>query len=229
VTRVVAIDTSTWWGGVALVEGGGAADATVVAEAGLRVADSHSHHLIRLLDRLLAESGWAKRAVDAYAASRGPGSFTGVRVGLGTVRGLGLAADRPCLGIVSLAALAEAFGPCEAERVPLLDAGRNEVYGARYDPAASPPEEREAPWVGPPGRALEGATPGVLFGPGVDRYRDVLDAGGAGARLGRTPTSIAGGVGRLALEALSRHGASDRDLSPLYLRPADAELNEPAG
>ena len=61
-------------------------------------------------DRLLASVGWDRRRIDGYVAVRGPGSFTGVRVGLGTIRGLALAAGRPCAGIVSLEALAHAHG-----------------------------------------------------------------------------------------------------------------------
>ncbi len=224
--RLVAIDTSTWWGGLALVEGGEAfPEARTVAEAGLLVRDSHAAHLLPLLERLLEEAGWPVASVNAFAATRGPGSFTGIRVGLGTVRGLGLASARPCVGIGTLQAMAEAFGPAEGDRVPLLPAGRGEVFGARYDPASSPPVEIVAPWLGPAARALEGIPAGagpVVFGAGADAA--ALAAAGLRGVVRRPPASVAAAAGRLALARLAE-GARDGDgLAPSYLRPPDAEL-----
>ena len=68
--RAVAIDTSTWWGGVALVEAE-AGKGEVVAEAALLVRDSHSRHLLPLLEHLLDQAGWGRSEVDLYAATRG--------------------------------------------------------------------------------------------------------------------------------------------------------------
>ena len=193
-----------------------------VAEAGIRVADTHTAHQLELLEQLLARAGWSRTTVDAYAAARGPGSFTGIRVGLATARGLGLAAGRPCLGITTLLAMAEAFGPAEAPRVPLLDAGRGEVYGARYDAVSSPPVEQQPPWVGPPERVADGAAERVvMFGPGA-----VAAARSATGRVGRSPSSVAAGVGRLALLRFEAGAPDGEGLSPLYLRPADAELKK---
>ena len=224
-TRIVALDTSGRWGGVALLQAGPPGEALLVAEAGLILGDSHAVHALALLGALLAEAGWSREDVDAYAATRGPGSFTGIRVGLGTVRGLGLASSRPCLGVGTLEAAAEAFGPAAGERVPLLPAGRGEVYGARFDAEDCPPEEIVAPWLGPPERALAGGSgEPVIFGPGADEVAARLrDAGWRGPAR-RAPTSIAAAAGRLALLRLGS-GARDGDgLSPLYLRPPDAQL-----
>lgn len=223
--RAVAMDASTWWGGVALVESlDGATERRTVAEAGLLVTDSHSVHLLRLLDFLLAETSWPKSSLDVFAATRGPGSFTGLRVGLGTVRGLGLASGRPCLGVGTLEAMAEALGPSERDRAPLLDAARGEVYGARYDPSTSPPREAVAPWIGPPERALAGSEVApVLFGSGAELHRDRLRAAGFDGPLAATPGSVAAAAGWIATVRL-RAGVPDEDgLSPLYLRPPDAQ------
>ncbi len=228
--RVVGIDTSTWWGSLALVQRESEGEPpTTVADVGLQVRHSHTTHLLALLETLLEHAGWSKGQLDGYAASRGPGSFTGVRVGLGTVRGLALAADRPALGVVTLEAMAESLGPAEAERVPMLDAGRGEVYFARYDPAGSPPGERVPPTVGPVARACGGAA-AVFFGPGADAYAAELDG-----RVARGPRRVAEGVARLALERLvgglaaegvAVDGLVTDGLSPLYLRPPDAELKK---
>jgi tRNA threonylcarbamoyladenosine biosynthesis protein TsaB len=219
--RAVALDGATPWGGVALVEMG--ADGPVaVGEAGLLLSGSHATHLLPLLDALIGEAGWRRGSVDLWVATRGPGSFTGLRVGLGTVRGLSLGSGRPCLGVGTLEAMAEAWGPAHAERVPMLVAGRGEVFAARYDPTGSPPVERAAPWMGRPERAVEGA--GVLFGPGAVAHRERLRAAGHDGPLGQGPWSIAAGAGRLALLRLAGGWKGEDDgMSPLYLRPPDAE------
>ena len=83
--RILAIDTSTWWGSVALVErpepGG------VTAELGMQVGKTHASALLSAIERLLEFAGWPRSSVGGYVATRGPGSFTGLRVGLGTITG----------------------------------------------------------------------------------------------------------------------------------------------
>jgi tRNA threonylcarbamoyladenosine biosynthesis protein TsaB len=221
--RLLAIDASTWWGGAALVETTDGA-IRVVAEVGLHVEDSHAARLLPAVDALLAAAAWPRSSIDAFASTRGPGSFTGIRVALGLLAGWSLSAARPCVGVGTLPAMAEAHGPAAADRVPLVDAGRGEVYGARFDPAASPPRERRAPWVGDPASALEQDVETVIFGGGAVRYAQHLrDAGWAGV-AGSAPTSVAAGAGRIALALLATGSARPQDLSPLYVRPADAEV-----
>ena len=92
--RLLAVDASTWWGGAALLDVYEGAP-RLVADAGVHVEDSHAARLLPLVEGLLASAGWIKDSLDAYAATRGPGSFTGVRVGLGLVSGFALATSRP--------------------------------------------------------------------------------------------------------------------------------------
>jgi len=219
---VVAVDTSTWWEGVALIEAG--RSTVTVSERRFEVSDSHSVHLLARLERQLADAGWERSSVDAWVATRGPGSFTGLRVGLGTILGLGLASGRPCIGVGTLDSMAEALGPVEGDRVPLLDAGRDEAYGARYDATSSPPVELDAPWLGSPERAV-GAPPAVVFGPGATRYRDRLEAAGWRGAVHTEQVPVAAGAGRLGLHRLaSGELGGSEGLTPLYLRPPDAEL-----
>lgn len=221
--RAVGLDTTTWWGGVALVAGSDDGGAQTIAEAAIRVGDSHAAHLLRLLEALMAEAGWERTSVDLYASTHGPGSFTGIRIGLGTVRGLALAADRPALGVGTLEAMAEAHGPDVRERVPVLDAGRGDVYAARYDAGGSPPGEREAPWLGRPERLLAVGASAVLFGPGIAVHASTLRSLGWSEAAGATPCSIAAAVARLALPRRAHAGTAEDGLAPVYLRPPDAE------
>jgi tRNA threonylcarbamoyladenosine biosynthesis protein TsaB len=227
VTRILSMDAATPWGGVALVESGSAGEPEVVAEAGLRSLNSHAPHLLALADALLAEAGWARTSLDGFAATRGPGSFTGLRVALGTVAGLALSASRPAFGIGTLAAMADHLGPAGGPRVPLLDARRGEVYGAVYDPLGSPPVEVVAPWLGSPERAIERLGAGaILFGSGATAYAARLAAAGWKDAPRRLPPGVAGAAGRLAMARLLGGAAGGEGMAPLYLRPADAEIKE---
>jgi tRNA threonylcarbamoyladenosine biosynthesis protein TsaB len=219
--RILALDTSTWWGSVALVEReGGGKRPRVVVEVGDRIDDSHSEHVLGWIARALAEAGWPKTSLDAYAATRGPGSFTGIRVGLGTMRGLSLATDRPCFGVTTLEAIAEAHGPDERDRFPVMDAGRGELYAARYAARSSPPSEQAPPWLAGAAEVLARAATAdglIVTGPGT-RIEAAPEVPSARVKPG--PTRLAGSAGCVA--AL-RTGESE-PLAPLYIRPPDALL-----
>jgi tRNA threonylcarbamoyladenosine biosynthesis protein TsaB len=221
--RLLAIDASTWWGGVALLEVQGGAP-RLVAEIGVYVEDSHAARLLPLVEGLLATAGWARSSLDAYAAVRGPGSFTGIRVALGLMRGFGLAAARPCVGVGTLDAMAEAHGPAAADRVPLLDAGRGDVYGARFDAGGSPPGELRPAWVGDAALAIEAGVDVVVFGEGARVHETRLREAGYTGPLGRSPSSVAAAAGRIALARLLSASDAASDLTPLYVRPSDAEV-----
>ncbi len=216
-TRVLAIDTATPVAHVALVEGGDAGIDTL-AQTSATMERSHATHLFELIDRALATAGWSKHQIDAFAVVRGPGSFTGVRIALGTAGGLALAADRPCVGVNTLEAMAEASGPCPAERVPVLGAGRGELYVARYDACSSPPDERQAPgllsarsfWETPPGF--------VLWGHGAEPPHDLPAETGR-----RANPETAAAAGRIAI-LRGPDTVTEGPLSPLYIRPPDAQL-----
>ncbi|NIM00805.1 MAG: tRNA (adenosine(37)-N6)-threonylcarbamoyltransferase complex dimerization subunit type 1 TsaB [Acidobacteria bacterium] len=216
-TRVLAIDTATPTAHVALLE---ATDAGIdtVAQTAADMKGSHAEHLFRLIDHVLAAAGWSKQQIDAFAVVRGPGSFTGVRIALGTAQGLALAADRPCVGVNTLEAMAEASGRCPGDRVPALGAGRGDLYIARYDASSSPPDQREAPGLQPAGSFWE-APPGfVLWGPGAEPPQDFQAAGGR-----RSATETAAAAGRIAI-LRGLDAAPEGPVSPLYIRPPDARL-----
>jgi len=224
--RILAIDTSTWWGSLALVEQAGPGGVT--AELGLRVGQTHASALLPGIERLLEVAGWPRSSLDGFVATRGPGSFTGIRVGLGTITGLSLATDRPAAGIDTLDALAEAYGPSIADRLVLIGAGRGELFGARYDRASSPPRVIEGPWVEPPetivARTLEGERPIAVPAPGTEVLLEQAGFREAGIPIGAPPRSVASAAGRLALAAGVLKNGSAESLSPLYLRPPDAVL-----
>ncbi len=223
--RVLALDTSTAWGSVALVEQEGCQSRPrVVAEHGARVDGAHAERLLQWIEQLLAGAGWSKTSLDAYATTRGPGSFTGVRVGLGTIRGLSLAAGRPCFGVTTLEAIVEAHGPADLERIPLMDAGRGDLYAARYDADSFPPVEIEAAWLGAAPLVLSRAvaSPGLLLrGPGLQIE---LPPDTPLTMAASTAKRLAGAAGCLVAHRAACGTESPEPLAPLYLRVPDAVL-----
>jgi tRNA threonylcarbamoyladenosine biosynthesis protein TsaB len=122
---VLALDTANDFGSIALTYG----DETL-EEASLHSPDGFSGILFDQTDRLLKRNAVTLPQVDIYAAGMGPGSFTGIRIGLSAVKALAVAAGKPCYGISNLAAMAN-FGSA-ATHAAILDARRGEIYGAVY-------------------------------------------------------------------------------------------------
>ena len=225
--RVLALDTSTVWGSVALVEQEECASGPrVVAEHGARVDGAHAERLLQWIEQLLAGAGWSKTSLDAYATTRGPGSFTGLRVGLGTIRGLSLATGRPCFGVTTLEAIVAAHGPAELERIPWMEAGRGELYAARYDADSFPPVEVEAAWLGARPLVLSRAVaaPGlVLPGPAL---KIELPPDTPLTLVASTTERLAGATGCLVAQRTACGTESPEVLAPLYLRLPDAVLKQ---
>jgi tRNA threonylcarbamoyladenosine biosynthesis protein TsaB len=126
--RVLGIETSSRRGSVALVDGG-----RVLARATHAELNAHAEQLRPLLERVLGDAGVEKSTLERVAVGIGPGSFTGVRVGVAFAQGIALGLGIPLVGVQSLRAMAEAAPAARDEpRVPLLDARRGEVFAAAY-------------------------------------------------------------------------------------------------
>ena len=125
---ILSLDTTAHFGSVALLE-----DAALVEEVLLHSPEGFGPILFGQIEALLRRHGVRVGEVGLFAAAAGPGSFTGVRMGLTAVKGLAEACSRPVVGVSNLMALAECgTGPF---RAALLDARRGEIYGAVYDAA----------------------------------------------------------------------------------------------
>src|SRR5688572_22513660 len=140
--RVLAVDTTTPREGVAVVEKG-----SLLGEVRLTLRDGHSRALLPAIAFLLDRLSLEPSAVEGYAVTTGPGSFTGVRVGLSTVQGLALASGRPCLGVSALDVLAARIRGAAPHLAAMMEAYRGEVFGRLYDAEARPlgPPVVEAP------------------------------------------------------------------------------------
>ncbi len=126
-SRIIGIETSTAAGSLALVE-----DGRPVREAEIDTRLDHSARLLPALDELLGRAGWRGDDLAAVAVGLGPGSFTGIRVGLAAGQGLALGWSIPLFGIGGFPALVRGSAFESGTVVPLLDGGRGRIYGGRY-------------------------------------------------------------------------------------------------
>jgi tRNA threonylcarbamoyladenosine biosynthesis protein TsaB len=212
--RVLAVDTTTERGSVALAE-----DDTVRGEVRLLSPDGHSRRLLPAVEFLLGSLGLRPAEVEGFAVTTGPGSFTGLRVGLSTVQGLALGSGRPCLGMSALDVLAARIAGAATVTVAVMDAYRGEVYARVYDGAGRP---SGPPSVEAPEALLARVAGGAAFvGDGVERYRELF-LSRPGAVLPARGLYLAGTLGRLAAPRLrAGEGTAPAELRALYLRAPD--------
>jgi tRNA threonylcarbamoyladenosine biosynthesis protein TsaB len=226
---VLAIDTSTSVASIALVGGEG----LLLAELSVGAGRRHGGTLLPRIEVVLAAAGVAFEDVGLLAVGTGPGSFTGLRVGLATMKGLALARGLPVVGVPSLVALARGLGPSVSPIVPVVDAQKGELFAAAYR-VGDAVDTLLAPFHAPPAeagavlRAAFPAEPLLVGGDGLRKHREpFLDALGE-PRVIAGPVHDAPRAAHLAVEALRIHaedGPADLDaLEPLYVRPADAKL-----
>ena len=243
---VLGIDTSTLTASVAVVRS--SADQVRVLSGGESDVNTHSQQLLGLIERALADADTSLAELDGIAIGAGPGSFTGLRIGMATAKGLAFAADKPLWAVSSLAAMAQSVragaGPETASvdgmlLLPILDARRSEVFVGFYRlhegrVHAVSPEIVVAPdaLAEPLAKALAeaGCERALALGDGLDVYaerlRPVLDRSvQVWSEGGRTPPAAA--VAELALadgqDDVLAHGA------PSYIRLSEAEIKYPHG
>lgn len=125
--KYLTIDTTTKVTALALAENG-----LLVGESFLHTAKTHSERLIPMLDQLLNAADWTLKDLDFIGVVRGPGSFTGIRIGIATAQGLSQVLKVPLVGVLSLDALSWAGYGRSEELAVILDARKNEWYSARY-------------------------------------------------------------------------------------------------
>jgi tRNA threonylcarbamoyladenosine biosynthesis protein TsaB len=228
--RVIAIETSGTQGSVALVEAGGRVLGEETFEKGLR----HGQALVPAIARVLDRAGVAKRDVDLFAVGTGPGSYTGLRVGIATAKALAFALGRPLLGAPSFDAMAAATPPelvgRAASAAVAVEARREHLYVGRYAVREGRLAREEAFDVVAPDRALAGlARPVLVIGDAIARYpalraADVIEAPEALRR------PHAREVARLALERAARGERDDlHAVAPLYLRASIPEEKREKG
>lgn len=228
--KILGLDSATLVAGIAIID-----DDKILADA-RHDQSGRTADLLVTLDAVCKRAGVSPMELDAVAVGAGPGSFTGLRIGMATAKGIAFAAQKPLWAVSSLAALAhdgtthlaneQLFPYLDGVVVAVLDARRGEVFAGCYDDGALLGEERVfapaelGPWVA----SLVGDRLVSYAGDAIDAFPDVL--GALGDRWHRTtPSGIS--VAQLALS-----GARVDVLvggGPTYIRPSEAEVMYPDG
>jgi tRNA threonylcarbamoyladenosine biosynthesis protein TsaB len=224
---LLTIQTASPAGSIALSAGD-----HLLAEFSLDVRKTPTEWLLQSIEVLLEQTGVKQADLDAIAVVQGPGSFTGLRVGLATAKGLSLAAGCPLLGISSLRCLAMQVPFADLPVCAMLDARKQEVYTATYRWEDGAPHPITAESVIAPELLLSAISEETLFvGNGALVYRTLIVRQlGDRAHFAPAFTNLPRAAGAAALAvrdwAAGRTCTAD-ELMPNYLRPSEAELNLP--
>jgi tRNA threonylcarbamoyladenosine biosynthesis protein TsaB len=219
---ILALDTTTKGGSAAVVH-----DGVVRVEQSGDPDITYGQRLPGELATVLERANVRIEDVDLFAVAAGPGSFTGLRVGIATIQGLAMVRTRRVVAVSALDALARAGTNADRRIATWMDAGRGEVFGALYAPdgrdllmpplAATPPAVLHA-WA-----EKIGARPSIFIGDGAVKYRELLaEALGDQVEI-LPPPALAGLIGQIAAGNPAR-AEVPHAIVPIYIRKPDAEL-----
>ncbi len=220
---ILAMDSTAIVASVALCR-----DEVTLASFTVKNGNTHSQTLLPMVEAVLKSADVSVRDIDLFACSTGPGSFTGVRIGAATLKGLAFGQDKPCIGVSTLEALAENVVPFDGVICPVMNARRAQVYNAlfRYengtlmrlcpDRALAVSELEE--------ELLAMHSPVILCGDGVAEFERLATKIAPVAAPALLADQCAVSVAKVALRHHnSGESSTDADLKPTYLRLPQAE------
>lgn len=223
---ILALETAGNCGSVALVSTG-----TCIAEYSLQSGLTHSRRLLVGVEQIMDGAGLTWDDIDGVAVSTGPGSFTGLRIGLSTAKGLIMAAEKPLIGVPTLDGLAAQLPFSRYPVCALLDARKKEVFYAFYRHDGRGTAQLTSDYRALPPDLLAGKInePTLFIGDGVSVYRDLLRAALGDLALfppAETCFPRAAAIGMLALRKFAEQEFLDPiTAEPIYVRKSDAELH----
>lgn len=239
---VLSLETATIGGSICVARGPNAL-ATRAGDSKV----SHSNSLLSDISECLQAAGLTLADIELFACASGPGSFTGLRIGIATLKALAATLDRPCVGVPTLNAIAQNAGESNAT-VALLPAGRGEVFAQMFSVSAAELVELDAAAHLSPAKLIERyrEVPSLLWtGPGALVHRPLLQdyaeqhgitfvertaetsVDSSGWQLATSETSLAESVSVLALRLFTAGQLQTAEsLRAKYVRPSDAEINQ---
>jgi tRNA threonylcarbamoyladenosine biosynthesis protein TsaB len=222
--KILAIDTATASGSIALLE-----DGRLIAELTTCIQETHAERLMPSIKTLLHSIGARIEDIDGFALAVGPGSFTGLRIGLSTIKGLAWSLNKKVAGVSTLEALAMNLPYSDKQICPLLDARKKEVYAGIYRCDGNRPERIMDDIAIKPDVLLEKIKePTIFIGSGIDVIFN-SEPRTTNPKLVFAPSHLwtikASNIGLLAWERF-KNGDSDspQTIGLNYLRPSEAEL-----
>ena len=224
--KILTLDSSSLSGSVSLCQG-----ESLVAESLLNIRSTHSEKLLKQVDLLLGETGWRLEDLDLFAVVTGPGSFTGLRIGIATIKGLAQVLKKPVVPVSTLQTVAMNLPLSPVPICAFLDARKKEVYSQLFEwhPTSGPVAIGEPVVLSPERLLLDLSGPVALVGDGVPLYfqtiKDIL-AERALIPVATAHQLRAAHASWLALQAYQSGLVQEAaEIHPTYIRPSDAELN----
>ena len=223
--KVLGIDTSTSCGSVGLMD-----DEEVISDYLLNIPVTHSERLLNAIEFVLKEARCPIGKLDGLAISLGPGSFTGLRIGVSTMKGLAFATGKPVAGVSTLDVLASQIAPTSYLICPILDARKQEVYTAfyRYGDGSSLMRQSGYQAIRPDDLVKKIKEHTIFLGDGVKTYKEFLiNSLPSLAIFPPAPLGVSHGsmVAKLGFELLQKGECLDLStFVPIYVRPSEAEM-----
>ena len=229
---ILALENSSQCGSVALVAHG-----LCLAEYSITTTTTHSRRLLTCIQQVMTDSGITWEQISAIAVSAGPGSFTGLRIGMTTAKGLAMATGKPIIAVSSLTNLASQLPWTDRLICPVQDARKQEVYTAFYrcDDDGVPRRISEIVAITPQELAQTIKEDVIFLGDGTRIYQDILKEGAGGRVCIANPEIFFIRAAALGSAALSKWHKQDfldtANAIPDYIRPSEAEitLKQPGG
>jgi tRNA threonylcarbamoyladenosine biosynthesis protein TsaB len=223
--KILAVDTATKSCSVAVMD-----EQSVISEYTVNHKETHSRFLMGMIHAILDICRLTVIDLDGFAVTIGPGSFTGLRIGLSAIKGFALATGKPLVGISTLEVLAYQISGSDKLICPMMDARRDEVYTARYYFNDQKLECQQLPQVASPEKAIENINvPCIMVGDGSMRYQALIKSrlGSMGIFANFTQQVIrASTVGHIAMQRFTLNDTDDVSrIEPFYIRKSDAEKN----
>jgi tRNA threonylcarbamoyladenosine biosynthesis protein TsaB len=221
--KILSLDASTSAGSILLAE-----DEKIVAEINVDSNQTHSTRLLPGVDYLLKSTGLDLADVEAFAVICGPGSFTGIRIGITIVKGMAETTSKPVIPITAFESWVAKYPARQGVIVPMIDARRNEVYAAVFERTGEEVRQLSAGMVDKPAHILSRLNPttALFVGGGSARYRElILGNDHSGWNVATCDPFLGRPMARLAFQRF-RQGqfTTARELQAYYLRKSDAEI-----
>jgi tRNA threonylcarbamoyl adenosine modification protein YeaZ len=218
--KLLAVDTTSYAGSVAMLDGD-----EIRGLIGIHAVPGHAERLLPTIDMLLKELELSLEDIEAFAVAAGPGSFTGLRIGISTVEGLSYSTERPVVGVSSLEATAYHFRYRAGLVASFLDARRGEIFGALYRGDGKSLDTVGEAVCEKPDVFLNRlpAEPVLIAGSGTLTYRELLE-NHPKVQPADPAFFLAEEVGRIGRRRIREGRATPLGgLEAIYLRPSDAE------
>lgn len=223
--KILGIDTSSKFLNIALSE-----DEDIIKEESILLDRRQSSELIPRISELLKKSKIPINKIDAFVIGLGPGSFTGLRIGISAIKGFGIATGKPCIGVASIDGIACNIMENNKDIIPIIDAKRGQVYAAIYRKKAGRVVRLSDYMVLPIGGLLKKIKGGPVFlGDGVSLYEDSISSVNKKAIFLKEKYwyPMAKNLIKLGFSKIKKSRKADLEkLTPLYLYPEDCQVNK---